>query len=611
MVRKIDVLSTALKYAKMGWSVFPVHSVIEGRCTCGRLTCKHSGKHPKTKNGVKDATKDLSVIKEWFTKWPNSNIGIATGRPSGFIALDFDGEEGERSLNELQSVYGGLPVTVAQLTGGGGRHILFKHPGGVIKNKVKLAPGVDIRGDGGYILVSPSLHVSGCRYKWETSLNPVETPLADLPATWLKFVSGDKTGSQREYLKVEGKIPEGSRNDTLFRLACSLREKGLTESAILAALREVNEKQCIPPLDEEELIRTFNSAMGYPPGELRVTQSAKADFAQTSAEIICLDDVEEEEVEWLWYPYIPLGKITLIQGDPGDGKTTVVLNLAADISTGRALPGVEPADPGNVIYQTAEDGLADTIKPRLVAANADCKRIFVIDESKKGLSLLDSRIEEAMEKIRPRLFIIDPLQAYLGGDVDMHRANEVRPILKRVGALAEKYNCAVILIMHLSKASQNRSLYRGLGSIDIPAAARSVLLVGKNPNNPKERAVAHIKSSLTQNGKSLAFTITDFGIQWLGESPLTADDMLGAYKLEKSDEKSKIDEAVELIKTTIDENQETTASDVFKAGKEIGISRRTIERARDRMRKNGELIIEKQGFGSEGKWVWRLANLLE
>src|SRR5690554_5371911 len=591
----------------MGWSVLPVHSVINGHCTCGQTACQSPGKHPKTKNGVNNATKDASVIREWFTKWPGSNIGIATGRPSGFIALDFDGEEGERSLNELQSVYGGLPVTVVQLTGGGGRHILFKHPGGVIKNKVKLAPGVDIRGDGGYILVSPSLHISGNRYKWKPSLSPGEIPLADLPDRWLRFISGDKSTSQREPFKIEDEITIGSRNDTLFRMACSMRKKGYPENAIKAALEITNAEKCSPPLDEEELIRAFNNAMGYPPGELRVTQSAQADFAQKSAEIICLDGIEAEEVEWFWYPYIPLGKITLVQGDPGDGKTTVVLNIAADVSAGRALPGVEPADPGNVIYQTAEDGLADTIKPRLVAANADCKRIFVIDESEKGLSLLDSRIEEAMEKIRPRLFIIDPLQAYLGGDVDMHRANEVRPVLKRVGALAEKYDCAVILIMHLSKASQNRSLYRGLGSIDIPAAARSVLLVGKNPNNPKERAVAHIKSSLAETGKSLAFTITDFGVQWLGESPLTADDMLETYKLEKSDEKSKIDEAIELIETTVSESEEATASDVFKAGKEMGISRRTIERARERMRDEGRLTFDKTS--KPGKCFWRLRKM--
>ncbi|HBR27913.1 MAG TPA: hypothetical protein DD789_00595, partial [Firmicutes bacterium] len=278
-----------------------------------------------------------------------------------------------------------------------------------------------------------------------------------------------------------------------------------------------------------------------------------------------------------------------------------------DLSAGRALPGVEPVEPGNVIYQTAEDGLADTIKPRLVAANADCKRIFVIDESEKGLSLLDSRIEEAMAKIRPRLFIIDPLQAYLGGDVDMHRANEVRPVLKKIGFLAEKYECSVIMIMHLSKASQSRSLYRGLGSVDIPAAARSVLLVGKNPNNPNERAIAHIKSSLAQNGKSLGFTITDFGIQWLGESPLTADDMLGAHRFEKSEDKNKVDEAVELVEIILNENNEATASDIFKAGKEMGISRRTIERARERMRDEGRLTFDKTS--KPGKCFWRLRKM--
>ena len=402
-----------------------------------------------------------------------------------------------------------------------------------------------------------------------------------------------------ERILIEG-LKHGEINDGLVSMVGRFENCGLTQGEALPIIREVIERSGLQ-FDENrtrgEIARLYNDF------QLR---RAKNEFKPLT-EIICLADVEAEEVEWFWYPYIPLGKITLVQGDPGDGKTTVILNIAADLSAGRALPGVEPVEPGNVIYQTAEDGLADTIKPRLVAANADCKRIFVIDESEKGLSLLDSRIEEAMAKIRPRLFIIDPLQAYLGGDVDMHRANEVRPVLKKIGFLAEKYECSVIMIMHLSKASQSRSLYRGLGSVDIPAAARSVLLVGKNPNNPNERAIAHIKSSLAQNGKSLGFTITDFGIQWLGESPLTADDMLGAHRFEKSEDKNKVDEAVELVEIILNENNEATASDIFKAGKEMGISRRTIERARERMRDEGRLTFDKTS--KPGKCFWRLRKM--
>ena len=149
--------------------------------------------------------------------------------------------------------------------------------------------------------------------------------------------------------------------------------------------------------------------------------------------LIRMSDVATETIKWLWYPYIPFGKITMIQGDPSDGKTTAILAIAAAITTGALLLGsTEAVGPVDVIFQTAEDGLGDTIKPRLEHAGADCQRVVVIDEDEKALSLLDERIEKALMQTGAKLFILDPLQAYLGADVDMHRANEIRPVLKRI-----------------------------------------------------------------------------------------------------------------------------------------------------------------------------------
>ena len=165
-------------------------------------------------------------------------------------------------------------------------------------------------------------------------------------------------------------------------------------------------------------------------------------------------DVETKKVEFLWYPYIPYGKLTIIQGDPGEGKTTAVLQIAALLTKGEKLPeDDQEREPVNVIYQTAEDGLADTVKPRLEAAGADCSRVLVIDESEQGLSMSDLRIEEAIKQTGAKLVILDPIQAYLGSGVDMHRANEIRPVMKHLGDIAEKYNCAIILIGHMNKAS--------------------------------------------------------------------------------------------------------------------------------------------------------------
>ena len=193
--------------------------------------------------------------------------------------------------------------------------------------------------------------------------------------------------------------------------------------------------------------------------------------------IISLSEIKTEEVKWLWYPYIPFGKVTIVQGDPGEGKTTFVLSVIAALTRGEALPECETGLPQmNVIYQTAEDGLADTIKPRLEAVGADCSRVQTIDDSKSMLTLTDQRLEEAIYSTDAGLLVLDPLQAYLGSGVDMHRANEIRPIMKKLSAVAERTGCAVVLIGHMNKASGMKSGYRGLGSIDFTAAARSMVL---------------------------------------------------------------------------------------------------------------------------------------
>ena len=257
--------------------------------------------------------------------------------------------------------------------------------------------------------------------------------------------------------------------------------------------------------------------------------------------LINMADVEATEVKWLWYPYIPYGKITIIQGDPGEGKTTLILNLAAMLSKGDKLPESEiKAEPINIIYQTAEDGLADTVKPRLIAADADYKRITVIDESTSELSFTDERLEQAIIETKAKLVILDPLQAYIGASVDMHRANEIRPIMKHLAEVAQRQQCAVVLIGHLNKAMGMKSSYRGLGSIDIPASARSVLLVGRIKDNPTVRVMAQVKSSLAPESDPIAFELNkETGFRFIGQYDISVDDLLNGTssisKLEKAE----------------------------------------------------------------------------
>lgn len=215
--------------------------------------------------------------------------------------------------------------------------------------------------------------------------------------------------------------------------------------------------------------------------------------------------IQEQAVDWLWFPYIPYGKITLLQGDPGEGKSTVAIQIAALLSSGRSMPDgfkVEKAE--NVIYQCAEDGIADTVKPRLIAAKADCDRMVHIIEN-GDLTISDERIEQAIKDTKARLVIIDPLQAYIGGDGDMQNAVRMRNLLRKLAQIAEREKCAVLIIGHMNKSYGARNLYRSLGSIDIAAIARSVLMVVRDPESASVRYLFQIKNNLAASGRPVGF----------------------------------------------------------------------------------------------------------
>ena len=296
--------------------------------------------------------------------------------------------------------------------------------------------------------------------------------------------------------------------------------------------------------------------------------------------LIRMSDIEAKEVEWLWYPFIPYGKLTIIQGDPGDGKTTMVLNIAAAVSRGEGFDeGMNITEPMNVIYQTAEDGLADTVKPRLEQARADCSRVLVIDETNKALSMLDKRVEEALDKTGARLLIMDPIQAYLGGSMDMNRANEAREMTKYLATIAEQRNCAIILIGHMNKAGGCKAAYRGMGSIDFFAVARSVLLVGRVIGKDNYRAMVQIKNNLAPFGHPKAFELSEDGFEWIGDYEISVDDVLGGY----APKESKLDQAKQLLRDLSEDKDSVSSNELIEIAKAEGISKRTMDNARKEM----------------------------
>lgn len=265
----MTMLEAALSYAVRSWPVFPCHGVAGGRCTC-RKACESPAKHPRTVHGLEDGTTDPAIIRGWWGRWPDANIAIVTGAMSGLVVLDVDiGPEkrGDESLVELLTRYGPLPNTVEAITGSGGRHILFAHPGRKIKNAAGLAKyrGLDIRGDGGYIIASPSRHISGRRYEWEASSDPAHVNLAHLPPWLLALLVQPADVAPAAGTGVGAPIPTGQRESTLTSLAGTMRKRGMAEPGILAALRAENADRCQPPLLDEALCRIAHSVVRYAP----------------------------------------------------------------------------------------------------------------------------------------------------------------------------------------------------------------------------------------------------------------------------------------------------------------------------------------------------------
>lgn len=310
------------------------------------------------------------------------------------------------------------------------------------------------------------------------------------------------------------------------------------------------------------------------------------------------NDIELENVEWLWYPYIPLGKISFLSGDPGVGKSFITTFLTSVVSKGECFPfSATAVEKGKVIIQNGEDGAGDTIKKRLCAFQTNFNNVYMIDlkehkENSRDLLLGDIKeLDDLFNEIHPKLVIFDPITVFLG-DIDMNSATRVRSVLRPISRLAEKHNCSILFVIHRNKGiSGVNQIYRMLGSIDLGGIARSIISVSKGKN---ENLFIHAKSNLAERGKTLAFRLIDEKIEWLGERDYIEENEVIENKIQTPREIAR-----EFILDCL-EDKELQYNDMISISREKGISEKTLERARDELKNEG--IIYKKHIGKNVYW---------
>lgn len=548
-------LVAALTYARRGWPVAPAHSPRSDRsCSCGDAKCDRVGKHPRTRHGLTDATTDEKTIREWWQKWPDANVLIRTGKVGDryLVALDVDPRhDGEENLARLIVSNEELPETPRAITGGSGSHV-FMWSRLPVKSSVGsnggIAPGLDVRGVGGYVIAAPSLHESGREYEWDAGAHPADVPLAEAPA-WFVAVAG--LAGERVKVKpsdVEGaeiaEIFEGGRNNALTRIAGAMRRPGVGERAILAALRIVNDDRCKPPLDDWEVEKIARSVARNEPGDpVRATPDPLPllTWAQVAAPL--------PPVAWTLEDLgIAPGAVTIVGGAGGGGKTMALQAMLVAIASGRKVWNQFRIEQGRAIHIDYEQGDRVTRERYQRIANAMRVDLRELPPNSFGLATLprfamkaDQATEDTIVRVctGARVAVID---AFRGAFPDARENDsDVRKHLDMLGHASERTGCTMIVIAHSRKPSDGgdgdvRSSLRGSSALF--DAAQTVYMLDGEPGKPtrvhntKDRVVGGINGRLRETfGIKIEDVVSVHGERrWgLDVSYLSTPDVQAAY----------------------------------------------------------------------------------
>jgi len=618
-----ELKQAAIKYAKLGLAVFPLIP---------------RDKKPLTQNGFKDATTDVNQINAWWDKTPDANIGIATGQMSGglvVVDMDVDKEEGKDGYHTFTNWCDEnaliLPDSWLSITGRGGYHLFYK-ANTVVNSRIGWLDDVDIRADGGYIVAPPSIHPNGTLYQWEQ--DPEEYPLItvdDIDVEYLVnsiLVSGK---SSNEPLKVPDEIPKGHRDEYMFKLACKYQQMGMSDSAMLAALRAENEARCKPPLTDKEIKKKVEQAQKYKKGEVieldgvveqrttygKTRRKIEEKITENDLEMPTLEEFEKREKEWLVPGYIPKGCVTLLCSDGGIGKTTLWCDTLAALTTGRttifdkALENpFHTGESHNVMYFSKEDPTEEVLKGRLEEAGADESKIrcFGLDDERMSKIWYGSLLlERLVEKYRPDVVVFDTLQAFLPDGTDMAKRKDMRDALNPLNALGAKFGTTFLMIMHTNK-SNSSGRQRMADSSDIWDLGRSALMAGRTKDN-NVCYLSHEKSNYGRLQRTILFEVTETGVIFKGTSKRKDRDYM-SDNISYSIPSPKLDEAKDFIIENVPE-EGIEINELEQMAKAAGITVTTLRDAKAEMKKEKRIRVQSTGFGASKKWRLYTVNETE
>jgi hypothetical protein len=475
-----QALTAALDYLARGWTPMPIR-----------------GKLPLVEwKPFQDTPPLESKLREWWAHWPDADVGLVTGARSGLMVLDLDGAQGTDAV--VARAGSSMPRTPTARTGRGA-HLYFKHPGGVVGNRAGLLPHVDVRGDGGFVVAPPSVHSNGRRYAWHI---PPDTPLANAPGWLLDEILREPVAAPAPVagFTVPDEIPEGKRHDTLWRMARSLRRKGLGQEAIVAAVRVENAQKCRPPLPEPEVTDLLGDAWVAPddPGFLfpfhhkehdpKESISGSKDrsdvlgptagaggFAPLTADELL--DMETEPMDWIWKPYLPAGALALLSAFPKVGKSTLAYSLAVAVAQGRPFLGT-PTQQGPVLILAVEEHPREArwrlVKFGLRRGDPIYVHVGTVNAA-DGLR----EVAEWVQSRGVRLVILDTLTSYWTIDDENNNA-QVRRVVKPLADQAHGSRAAWLCIHHETKRGGRggRGIRGGGGLLGL---ADQALVLGKHP----------------------------------------------------------------------------------------------------------------------------------